>query len=101
MQLWIGDVAIFFGFGKVVKAGAKVLNFSLGSSGSVDGEKIAWSEFVRNLDATLYSCYMSALLSTQKTASTPNLKISHSNFKTATKFAKFFDRLQSFICSII
>ena len=32
-QMWIGDVAIFFGFGKVVKAGAKVLNFSLGEIG--------------------------------------------------------------------
>ena len=62
MQLWIGDVAIFFGFGKVVEAGAKVLNFSLGSSGTLGGETLQWSAFVRNLDAALYSCYMAALL---------------------------------------
>lgn len=61
-QMWIGDVAIFFGFGKVVKAGAKVLNFSLGASGSLSANQMAWSGFVRNLDAALYSCYMAALL---------------------------------------
>lgn len=61
-QLWIGDVAIFFGFGKVVKAGAKVLNFSLGASGSLGASQRSWGSFVQNLDALLYSCYMSALL---------------------------------------
>ncbi|MBQ7100188.1 MAG: S8 family serine peptidase [Clostridia bacterium] len=61
-QMWIGDVAIFFGFGKVVKAGAKVLNFSLGASGSLGANQRSWGSFVQNLDAMLYSCYMSALL---------------------------------------
>lgn len=61
-QLWIGDVAIFFGFGKVVKSGAKVLNFSLGASGSLGANQRSWGSFVQNLDALLYSCYMSALL---------------------------------------
>lgn len=61
-QLWIGDVAIFFGFGKVVKAGAKVLNFSLGASGSLGANQRSWGSLVQNLDALLYSCYMSALL---------------------------------------
>ena len=61
-QMWIGDVAIFFGFGKVVKAGAKVLNFSLGASGSLGANQQSWGSFVQNLDAMLYSCYMSALL---------------------------------------
>lgn len=62
MQLWIGDVAIFFGFGKIVEAGAKVLNFSLGSSGTLGAEASQWPAFIRNLDAMLYSCYMAALL---------------------------------------
>ena len=61
-QMWIGDVAIFFGFGKVVKAGAKVLNFSLGASGSLGANQRSWGSLVQNLDAMLYSCYMSALL---------------------------------------
>ena len=61
-QMWIGDVAIFFGFGKVVKAGAKVLNFSLGASGSLGANQQSWGGLVQKLDAMLYSCYMSALL---------------------------------------
>lgn len=61
-QLWIGDVAIFFGLGKVVKAGAKVINFSLGSAGSLGADRREWPAFIMNLDAMLYSCYMAALL---------------------------------------
>lgn len=61
-QLWIGDVAIFFGLGKVVEAGAKVLNFSLGAAGSLGAEQTEWPGFIRNLDAVLYSCYMASLL---------------------------------------
>lgn len=34
LQFWNTSLAIFFGFSEVVKAGAKVVNFSLGTSGS-------------------------------------------------------------------
>lgn len=34
LQFWNTELAIFFGFSYVVKAGAKVVNFSLGTSGS-------------------------------------------------------------------
>lgn len=61
-QLWIGDLEILTGFKKVVKAGAKVINFSVGSSGSVGEEKYAHPSFVKNLDALLYSYAMGNLL---------------------------------------
>ncbi len=62
-QLWIADVAIFFGFSKVVKAGAKVVNFSIGSSSSISENASAFPSFVNNLDALLYSYSMGSLLS--------------------------------------
>ena len=34
LQFWNTDLAIFFGFSEIIKAGAKVVNFSLGTSGS-------------------------------------------------------------------
>ncbi len=34
LQFWITDIAVYFGFSSVVEAGAKVVNFSLGSSSS-------------------------------------------------------------------
>ncbi len=61
-QLWIGDLEILTGFKKVVKSGAKVINFSLGNSGSVGEEKHSHPSFVRNLDALLYSYAMGNLL---------------------------------------
>ncbi len=61
-QAWINDVEIFFGFGYVVKAGAKVINFSIGASGSLGEEAKAFPNLYLKLDAALYSCYMSALL---------------------------------------
>lgn len=60
-QLWISDVAIFFGMGRVVKAGAKVVNFSIGATNSVKEEETAYPKILVDLDAMLYSCYMSAL----------------------------------------
>lgn len=62
-QLWIADVAIFFGFAKVVKAGAKVINFSIGSSSSISENASAFPSFINNLDALLYSYSMGSLLS--------------------------------------
>lgn len=61
-QAWIADVAIFFGFAKVVKAGAKVINFSIGSSSSISENASAFPSFVNNLDALLYSYSMGSLL---------------------------------------
>ena len=59
---WINDVTIFFSFGHAVKAGAKVINFSVGGSGTLKEEETDYSLFRTNLDAALYSCYMSELL---------------------------------------
>ncbi len=62
-QLWIGDLEILNGFKKVAKAGAKVINFSVGSSGSIDGDSYKYPSIVTNFDALLYSYAMGNLLS--------------------------------------
>ena len=62
-QLWIGDLEILNGFKNVVKAGAKVINFSVGSSGSVSGNSYKFPSIVKNFDALLYSYAMGKLLS--------------------------------------
>ncbi len=62
-QLWIGDLEILNGFKKVVKAGAKVINFSVGSSGSIAGDSYKYPSIVTNFDALLYSYAMGNLLS--------------------------------------
>ena len=62
-QLWIADIEIFFGFTKVAKAGAKVINFSLGSSSSISDYASSMPGFINNLDAMLYSYAMGSLLS--------------------------------------
>ena len=59
---WINDVFIFFGFGQAVKAGAKVINFSVGGSGALKEDEYQYPDITVNLSARLYSCYMSALL---------------------------------------
>ncbi len=62
-QLWSSDLAVFFGFGEIVKSGARAVNFSLGSSAtmaSFKNEKFAY--LLLDIEAKLYSCYMSALL---------------------------------------
>ncbi|MBQ9553295.1 MAG: S8 family serine peptidase [Clostridia bacterium] len=61
-QSWLNDVAIFFGFGHAVKGGAKVINFSVGATGSIKSEEYEYPKIYIALDAMLYSCYMSALL---------------------------------------
>lgn len=60
LQLWIPDLAIYFGFSSVVKAGAKVVNLSLGSSGSKTGNAPLLLE--RFITPAAYSYMMSSLL---------------------------------------
>lgn len=60
-QLWIGDLEILNGFKKVVKEGAKVINFSVGSSGSL-GDTYKYPSIVTDFDALLYSYAMGSLL---------------------------------------
>lgn len=61
LQLWISDLAIYFGFSSVVEAGAKVVNFSLGSSGSKYENDS--SLFEKLITPRAYSYMMSSLLS--------------------------------------
>ncbi len=61
-QLWIADVAIFFGFNKVAKSGARVINLSIGSSSSIPENSSSFPKFINNLDAKLYSFAMGSLL---------------------------------------
>ena len=60
LQFWNTELAIFFGFADVVKAGAKVVNFSLGISGSKywDGNGF-WDEYIVSAAVSLM---MSSLL---------------------------------------
>lgn len=60
LQLWISDLAIYFGFSSVVEAGAKVVNLSLGSSGSRYGNSAPLWE--RLFSPLAYSYMMSSLL---------------------------------------
>lgn len=60
---WMPDVNIFFGFGKVVKAGAKVINFSIGCAGSLDEDEMEWSALYNLIEGAAYSYYMGSLLS--------------------------------------
>ncbi len=62
-QLWIPDVAVLFGFGKVVKAGAKVVNFSVGISSSISDGLSKLPSIVNSFDALVYSYSMGSLLS--------------------------------------
>lgn len=61
LQLWNTELAIFFGFSELVKSGAKVINLSLGTSGSksTDGNSL-WDEFIVT---AAVSIMMSSLLS--------------------------------------
>lgn len=61
LQFWNTELAIFFGFSEVVKAGAKVVNFSLGTSGSRTDESV---NFFDNLfSPAALSLMMASLLS--------------------------------------
>lgn len=59
-QLWIPDLAVYFGVSSVVEAGAKVVNMSLGSSGSKSDN--APLLFERLVTPAAYSYMMSSLL---------------------------------------
>lgn len=59
LQLWSTDIAIFFGFSTLVKAGAKVVNFSLGTSGSKTDNR---SSFLERVIVTAATSYMMASL---------------------------------------
>ncbi len=61
-QLWIADLAILQALSRVVKGGAKVINFSVGSSTSMGDENYKYPDFVVNLDGMLYSYAMGSLL---------------------------------------
>ncbi len=60
---WLTDVNIFFGFGKVVKAGAKVINLSIGSAGSLGEDEMQWFSLINMIEGAAYSFYMGSLLS--------------------------------------
>ncbi len=62
-QVWIPDLAVLYGFGKVVKAGAKVVNFSVGISSSISENAKSFPSIVNSFDAFLYSYSMGSLLS--------------------------------------
>lgn len=61
LQFWNTELAIFFGFADAVKAGAKVINFSLGTSGAK--ENATNSLFEEYFETAALSIMMSSLLS--------------------------------------
>lgn len=60
-QFWFTELAIFFGFSSVVQAGAKVVNFSLGTSSSLTGEEM--TQYEETFVPMAVSYMMSSLLS--------------------------------------
>ncbi len=62
-QIWINDLHILFGFLNVAKAGAKVINFSLGSASGIKFDLSHGFDVAMKLDAAIYSAAMSSLLS--------------------------------------
>lgn len=61
LQFWSTDISILFGFSALVKAGAKVVNLSLGSSGSKTSDSMGFIEAVFETAVTSYM--MASLLS--------------------------------------
>ena len=61
INIWNTELAIFFGLSNCVKAGAKVVNFSLGTSGSVEGMEMTLYD--EELVPAAISYMMSSLLS--------------------------------------
>ncbi len=61
-QLWIADLRIIFGVGYAVKAGAKVVNLSVGASGSIANGKPAYPELWMDTEAALVSVYTALLV---------------------------------------
>lgn len=60
LQFWITDLSVYFGFASVVEAGAKVVNFSLGSSASKSENDSSLYEKI--VTPRAYSYMMSSLL---------------------------------------
>jgi len=60
-QNWIPDLRIIFGVGYAIKAGAKVVNLSVGSSGSIPDGKPAYPALWMNAEAALVSVYTALL----------------------------------------
>ena len=61
LQFWNTDISILFGFSTLVKAGAKVVNLSLGSSGSKTSNSMGFIEAV--FETAITSYMMASLLS--------------------------------------
>ncbi len=62
-QHWIEDLRIIFGVGYAVSAGARVVNLSLGSSGSIEEGRSAYPKIYMDTEALLVSAYFGILLS--------------------------------------
>lgn len=61
LQFWSSNLAIYFGFSKLVQSGAKVVNLSLGVSASLMGMSAGFFEKV--IETAAYSRSMASLLS--------------------------------------
>ncbi len=61
LQLWSTDISILFGFSSLVKAGAKAVNLSLGSSSSKTSNSMGFVEAV--FETAITSYMMASLLS--------------------------------------
>ncbi len=61
LQFWNTELAVFFGFSELVKAGAKVINLSLGTSGSKESDGNGF--FDEYIVTAAVSLMMSSLLS--------------------------------------
>ena len=61
-QLWIPDLAVLQALSETVKGGAKVINFSVGSSSSIGAEDYEFPKIVMDIDGILYSYAMGSLL---------------------------------------
>lgn len=62
-QYWIEDLRIIFGVGYAVADGAKAVNLSLGSSGSIEKGRYAYPKIYMDTEALLVSAYLGILLS--------------------------------------
>ncbi len=62
MQLWIADLAVLQALSETVKGGAKVINFSVGSSSSIGEKDYKSPKIVTDVDGILYSYAMGSLL---------------------------------------
>ncbi|HOO25216.1 MAG TPA: S8 family serine peptidase [Clostridiales bacterium] len=61
-QVWSEELSIVFGVGYAIKAGAKVINLSLGASASLPDGKSSYPKYALDYEAGLISFYMAALL---------------------------------------